>query len=118
VSVLALDLSAACKPTFSADSKWLIVDDHSLTEAGVFCKSFSSNTSAVVISSGKKVFGLQSAIFVGTFASPNSCFDAFAQLLMVCYGSDSPTKPVTLGGNVVDPGGANLVVSFGNAAQF
>jgi hypothetical protein len=64
------------------------------------------------------VFGYQSAIFVGNFASWSSCTNTFNTLVTACYGTASPTQPVALGGTIVDPGGANLVISFGNGAQF
>ena len=44
--------------------------------------------------------------------------NTFNTLVTACYGTASPTKPVSLGGNIADPGGANLVISFGNGAQF
>ena len=71
-----------------------------------------------MIGSGKHVFGWQSAIFVGNFASFSSCINTFNALVTVCYGTASSTRPVALGGNIVDPGGANLVISFANGAQF
>ena len=71
-----------------------------------------------MISSGKHVFGWQSAIFVGNFASWSSCTDTFNTLVTVCYGTVSTTRPVALGGNIVDPGGTNLIISFGEGAQF
>ena len=42
----------------------------------------------------------------------------FNTLVTDCYGTQSSTKPVTLGGITVDPGGANLVISFGDGAKF
>jgi len=91
-----------------------------IVDTNSFCATFVSDntTSAVVLSSGKQVFGSGSAIFVGSFASFSSCHDTFSKLLTACYGTASPSKPVTLGGNIVDPGGANLAVSFGSGAQF
>ena len=66
--------------------------------------------------SGRYVFGWQSAIFVGNFASWSSCMNTFNTLVTVCYGTASPTRPVFLGGNIA-AGGANLVISFGSGAQ-
>ena len=56
-------------------------------------------------------------MFTGTFASSTSCLNTFNQLVTDCYGA-GPTVPATIGGTIVDAGGANLAISFGTGAQF
>ncbi|PPQ80233.1 hypothetical protein CVT26_012031 [Gymnopilus dilepis] len=87
------------------------------TDATLFCNIFSSDNSAIVSNGGKYVFGFQSAIFTGTFANSASCLNTFNQLVTDCYGA-GPTVPATIGGTIVDAGGANLAISFGTGAQF
>ena len=116
-SVLALGLYTTCKPTaLSAYYKWLTVDNRSRQDAHTFCDIFSTNATNIrLFGSGKNNFGWQTALFIGNFFNTTSCLDAFNTLVTRCYGTADPSRPITLGGRILDSGGATLVVSFGSA---
>ncbi|PPQ78624.1 hypothetical protein CVT25_010588 [Psilocybe cyanescens] len=85
------------------------------SDANVFCNQFVlGGRKPIVSSAGRYTFGWQSAVFYGNFASPASCLSTFNALVTKCYGTANPKRPIKLGGVRVDPGGAVLVISFGN----
>jgi len=86
-------------------------------DANELCNLFTSEDTGITFGSGTLVFGFQSATFIGSFASQSSCLDTFNTLVTTCYGTSNPSRPVTLGGTSVDPGGAQLIISFGDGAK-
>ncbi|KAH9478917.1 hypothetical protein JR316_0009379 [Psilocybe cubensis] len=84
------------------------------TDAGIFCNEYAAGPG--ISSAGRLIFGFQSAGFFGNFASNSSCLATFNQLVTDCYGTN-PSRPATLGGVRTDPGGAELVIAFGDGTK-
>ncbi|PPQ92166.1 hypothetical protein CVT25_008811 [Psilocybe cyanescens] len=85
-------------------------------DTAVFCNQYATGPAALS-SAGRFIFGFQSAAFLGNFASNASCVSTFNTLVTDCYGTANPNRPVSLGGVRVDPGGAELIISFGNGVK-
>ncbi|KDR69455.1 hypothetical protein GALMADRAFT_145497 [Galerina marginata CBS 339.88] len=85
-------------------------------DAILFCTQFAPTNPAYIVSSGRVIFGYQSASFSGSFASPTSCLASFNAIVADCYGTNL-SRPATLGGTINDAGGAHLVISFNSGAK-
>ncbi|KDR69453.1 hypothetical protein GALMADRAFT_145496 [Galerina marginata CBS 339.88] len=85
-------------------------------DATQFCTQFAPTNPAYIVSSGRVIFGYQSASFSGNFANATTCLSSFNAIISDCYGTN-PNRPATLGGTIDDVGSAHLVISFNSGLK-